>query len=85
MQPLLGDAPPALRRVAQAAEEAVSHTDTGTPSARRGWHDTLVRIVVICGAAFLAWKLLRGLKGVFWTAFGLGMAWFWMGGRHLLF
>lgn len=85
MQPLLRDAPPALRRVAQAAEDTASPTDTGSASAQRNWHDTLVKIAVIGGATFLAWKLLRGLKGVFWTAFGLGMAWFWMGGHRMLF
>ena len=30
-------------------------------------------------AIFLAWKALRGLKSIFWTLFGLGMAVFWTG------
>mgnify|MGYP001145828967 CR=1 FL=1 len=79
MQPLLRDAPPALRRVAEAAEEAASRADDRAAPPQRDWHDTLMRIAVVGGVTFLAWKLLRGLKSVFWTIFGLGMALYWSG------
>ena len=82
MQPLLRDAPPALRRLTEAAEEAASRTDGGAPL-QRDWHDTLLRIAVVGGITFLAWKLLRGLKSVLWTIFGLGMALYWTGGWRL--
>jgi hypothetical protein len=83
MQPLLRDAPPALRRLAGAAAEATSRTDGGAASLQRDWHDTLLRIAVVGGVTFLAWKLLRGLKSVLWTIFGLGMALYWTGGWRL--
>ena len=79
MQPLLRDAPPALRRVAAAAEEAASGADGRSAAPQRDWEGTLLRVAVIGGATFVAWKLLRGLKSFFWTIFGLGMALYWTG------
>lgn len=83
MQPLLRDAPPALRHLAKAAEETASRTDGGAAPQQRDWHDTLLRIAVVGGVTFLVWKLLRGLKSVLWTIFGLGMALYWTGGWRL--
>lgn len=83
IQPLLRDAPPALRRLATAAEESASRSDGGAVPPQRDWHDTLLRIAVVGGVTFLAWKLLRGLKSVLWTIFGLGMALYWTGGWRL--
>lgn len=83
IQPLLRDAPPALHRLAEAAEEAASRTDGGAAPPQRDWHDTLLRIAVVGGVTFIAWKLLRGLKSVLWTIFGLGMALYWTGGWRL--
>lgn len=39
----------------------------------------LGRLALIAAGAWLAWKVLRGIKGLFWTAFGLGMALYWSG------
>jgi hypothetical protein len=39
-----------------------------------------LRLVAIAAAVFLAWKALRGLKSLFWIAFGLGWALFWSRG-----
>lgn len=39
----------------------------------------VLRWLFAIGAIFLAWKALRGLKSIFWTLFGLGMAVFWTG------
>ena len=39
----------------------------------------MLRWLLAIGAIFLAWKALRGLKSIFWTLFGLGMAVFWTG------
>ena len=39
----------------------------------------VLRWLLAIGAIFLAWKALRGLKAIFWTLFGLGMAVFWTG------
>ncbi|MFD0726209.1 hypothetical protein [Lysobacter brunescens] len=39
----------------------------------------VLRWLLAIGAIFLAWKALRGLKSIFWTLFGLGMAVFWTG------
>ena len=40
----------------------------------------LVRWLVLAGVLFLAWRFVKGLKGLFWTIFGLGMAFWWSGG-----
>lgn len=39
----------------------------------------VLRWLLAIGAIFLVWKALRGLKSIFWTLFGLGMAVYWTG------
>jgi hypothetical protein len=39
----------------------------------------LLAIGALSMAAFLAWKVLRGLKSIAWTLFGLGMMAYWTG------
>lgn len=39
----------------------------------------LLRWLLAAGAVFLLWKTWRGLKSLFWTAFGLSMALYWSG------
>lgn len=50
---------------------------TSAASATEG--SRLLRWLLAAGAVFLLWKAWRGLKSVFWTAFGLGMALYWSG------
>lgn len=38
------------------------------------------RLLIVGGGLFLAHRLLRGLAGLFWTAFGLAMAWYFVFG-----
>lgn len=37
------------------------------------------RQLLLLVAAFFAWRGLRGIKGLFWTVFGLANAVFWTG------
>jgi hypothetical protein len=39
-----------------------------------------LRLVALAAAVFFAWKALRGLRSLFWVAFGLGWALFWSRG-----
>lgn len=43
---------------------------------------TIWQVALLAGAAYIGWKLLRGLHDVFWVVFGLAMAWYWSGGMH---
>jgi hypothetical protein len=45
----------------------------------------LLRWLLAIGAIFIAWRMWRGLKGLFWIAFGLGMALFWTGMWRVIF
>lgn len=44
----------------------------------------LLRWLLAIGAIFLAWRMWRGLKSLFWVAFGLGMALYWTGFWHVV-
>ena len=57
--------------IQQLLERATAQRNVGRPQ--------LLRWLMLIGGAFLAWKALRGLKSLFWTAFGLGMAVYWTG------
>lgn len=41
----------------------------------------LLKAAIVAGAVFLLWKAARGLRGLVWAAFGLGMAAYWTGFR----
>jgi hypothetical protein len=41
----------------------------------------LFKAALVAGAVFLLWKAARGLRGLAWAAFGLGMAAYWTGFR----
>ncbi len=58
-----------VERLAERATSAASATE------RAQW----LRWLLVAGAAFLVWKAWRGFKSVFWTVFGLGMAFWWSG------
>lgn len=45
----------------------------------------LLRWLLAAAAVFIAWRMWRGVKSLFWTAFGLGMALYWTGLWHRLF
>ena len=45
----------------------------------------LLRWLLAIGAIFIAWRMWRGLKSLFWIAFGLGMALFWTGMWRVIF
>ena len=40
----------------------------------------LLRWLLVAGLLFLAWRFAKGLKTLFWTVFGLAMAFWWTGG-----
>jgi hypothetical protein len=40
----------------------------------------LLRWLLATAAVFVAWRLWRGFKSLFWTLFGLAMAFYWSGG-----
>lgn len=65
------------RLVERAAAAPAASTDAG----RTPW----LRWLVALGVLFLAWKAWRGLRSLFWTVFGLGMALFWSGAWHRIF
>lgn len=44
-----------------------------------------LRWLLAAAAIFVAWRMWRGAKSLFWTAFGLGMAFYWTGMWHRLF
>lgn len=44
-----------------------------------------LRWLLAAAAVFVAWRMWRGFKSLFWTAFGLGMAFYWTGLWHRLF
>jgi len=44
-----------------------------------------LRWLLAIAAVFLAWKVWRGFKSMFWTLFGLGMAAYWTGMWDRLF
>lgn len=44
-----------------------------------------VRWLLALAAVFVLWKAWRGFKSLFWTLFGLGMAFYWTGLWHRLF
>lgn len=54
-------------------------TDMNTASTTTLRDLPLGKIALIAAGTWLAWKLLRGLKGLFWSAFGIGMAIYWTG------
>lgn len=58
-----------VERLAERAASAASATE----------RSQLLRLLLAAGAVFLLWKAWRGLKSLFWTAFGLGMALYWSG------
>ncbi len=41
-----------------------------------------LRTLLLIGAAFVAWKAWRGLRSLFWMAFGIGWVMFWTHGWH---
>lgn len=45
----------------------------------------LLRWLLAAAAVFVAWRMWRGFKSLFWTVFGLGMAFWWTGLWHRLF
>jgi hypothetical protein len=67
--------------VGQLVERATAAPATAADGRRTPW----LRWLVALGAVFLAWKAWRGLRSLFWTVFGLGMALFWSGAWHRLF
>ena len=67
--------------VGQLVERATAARAASPESGRTPW----LRWLVALGAVFLAWKAWRGLRSLFWTAFGLGMALFWSGAWHRIF
>ena len=44
-----------------------------------------LRWLLAAAAVFVAWRMWRGFKSLFWTAFRLGMAFYWTGLWHRLF
>lgn len=58
--------------VERLAERAVS---AASASERAQW----LRWLLAAGAVFLLWKAWRGLTSLFWTVFGLAMAFGWSG------
>ncbi len=40
------------------------------------------RQLLLLVAAFFAWRSLRGIKALFWTAFGLANALYWSGAHR---
>lgn len=70
---------------APAASNAApdTHTVAAAPHATMpASRDTLVRIVLIGAATFIAYKALRNVKSLAWTLFGLAMMWSWIGGAR---
>lgn len=67
--------------VGQLVERATAAPATSAEGGRTPW----LRWLIALGAVFLAWKAWRGLRSLFWTAFGLGMALFWSGAWHRIF
>ena len=61
-----------VERLAERAASAASATE----------RSQLLRWLSAAGAGFLLWKAWRGLKSLFWMAFGLGMAFWWSGAWH---
>ncbi len=45
----------------------------------------LLRWLLAAATVFIAWRMWRGVKSLFWTVFGLGMALYWTGLWHRLF
>lgn len=44
--------------------------------------DKSLRLAAIAGLVFLAWKALRGLRSLFWVAFGVAWVLFWTQGSR---
>lgn len=59
--------------------ELVERAATAVPGAERS---RLLRWLLVIAAAFVLWRVGRGLKKLFWMLFGLGMAIYWTGGFH---
>lgn len=69
--------------VGQLLERAVAAPAVAAPAGaeRSRW----LRWLLAAAAVFVAWRMWRGFKSLFWTAFGLGMAFWWAGLWHRLF
>lgn len=59
----------AVERLAERAAAAASAAE----------RSSLLRWLLLACAVLLAWKVWRGFKSLFWSAFGLSMAIFWSG------
>ena len=51
----------------------------GTHAATTASSSHLLRVALVAGAVFLAWKAARGVRDLGWSLFGLGMAAYWTG------
>ncbi len=67
--------------VGQLVERATAAPVSAAEGSRTPW----LRWLVALAALFLAWKACRGLRSLFWTVFGLGMALFWSGAWYRIF
>lgn len=65
----------------QLVERATAAPAASADTGRTPW----LRWMIALGAVFLAWKTWRGLRSLFWTEFGLGMALFRSGAWHRIF
>ncbi len=61
----------------QSAVERLAERATKAASAAE--RSSLLRWLLAACALLLVWKVWRGFKSLFWTAFGLSMAIFWSG------
>ncbi len=79
-------APSPIETALHAAVGRLVERATAAPvSAAEGSRTPWLRWLVALGALFLAWRAWRGLRSLFWTVFGLGMALFWSGAWHRIF